>query len=318
MIQRIPVTSREQWLAERSKDVTASVVGGLRGLHPYTSRLKLYKQHTGFEFSVQPNVRMERGTLLEDAIAKRVGQQRPDWTIEKADVYLRDPDRRLGATPDFFVTDARGRRGILQTKLSIAGVFEREWKDETGAIIPPMWIRLQALTEAMLEDADFGAIGVWIDHPFRNDCEVFEFERHPGAEAAIRADVDQFWQDVAWGVEPEPSGSVDAELVKLLYPESREDVTVDLSGNNYLTDALAERARLKEQIGSMEDRVEEIETELRGAMREAVMARFNGFVVTLRTIDRAGFTAKPARYRKLNVSDLRPKEIKDDGEPTSF
>jgi predicted phage-related endonuclease len=316
-VERIPVTSREQWLILRKRDVTASVVGALRGLHPYTSRLRLYKQHTGFEFAVQENVRMKRGTLLESAVAARVSEERPDWMIEPAREYLRIPELRLGATPDFYVTDAKGRRGILQTKLSIAGVFEREWRDEEGTIIPPMWIRLQALTEAMLHDADFGAIGVWIDHPFRDDCYVFEFDRHAGAEAAIRTDVEQFWSDVAFEIEPEVDGAVDGELVRLLYPDSREDI-LDLTGNNYLTDALAERVRLKEQIKSLEAHVEEIDTELTATMRDSAVAHLNGFVVTYRTIERAGFTVKPTKYRKLNVADLRPKEITDNGKPTSF
>ena len=227
-VERIAVDNsnpagRERWLALRERDVTASVVGALRGLHPYTSRLRLYKQHTGFEFPKAEGVRLERGLLLEMAVAARVAQERPDWKIEQARYYLRAPEHRLGATPDFIITDATGRVGVLQTKLSIAGVFEKAWRDELGNVIPPMWIRLQALTEAMLWGADFGAIAVYIDHPFRNEVYIFEFERHPGAEATIIADVAQFWHDVEWEIEPDPDGSVDAELVRLLYKDGRLD-----------------------------------------------------------------------------------------------
>lgn len=319
MIHRIPVTSREQWLAERSNDITASVVAGLRpGLHPYTSRLRLYKQHTGFEFPLAEGVRLDRGLLLEGAIAARVAQERPDWKIVPANVYLRDPDLRLGATPDFFVEgDPRGR-GILQTKLSIPGVFEKAWRGDDGTVIPPMWVRLQALTEAMLEDVAFGAVACWIDHPFRNDVHICEFDRHAGAEATIRADVAQFWQDVEFGIEPEANGKVDAELVKLMYPESDPFLHIDLSHDNYLTDALAERARLNDEIAERTSRVEEIETELKFKMGPAEIAHLNGFVVTNKTQRRKAYTVKETSFRRLNVTDLRSKEDADNGKPVSF
>lgn len=311
MIQRIPITSREQWLDLRKQDVTASTIGALRGLHPYTSRLKLYKEKTGFDFKVEENVRMRRGSLLEAAVAARVGQERPHWQIVPAGEYLRDPDARLGATPDFYIHgDPRGL-GVLQTKLSIPQVFEHVWRDDEGGVTAPMWIRLQALTEAMQADAAFGAIGVYIDHPFSDDCYVIEFERHAGAEAAIRADVAQFWSDVEWGIEPDPDGKVDADLVKLMYPDSDPLIHIDLSGDNYLTSGLAERAEIKARIKSDEARVAEIETELKGKMGAAELAHFNGFVVTHKTQTRKAYSVKETSFRRLNVTDLRPKETLD-------
>nr|WP_315799325.1 hypothetical protein [Bradyrhizobium sp. SZCCHNR3078] len=254
---------------------------------------------------------------MEYAVAERVRQERSDWIIEPAGVYLRDAELRLGATPDFFITDDFGRRGILQTKLSIPSVFEHAWKDEAGEVVPPMWIRLQALTEAMLEDAEFGAIAVWIDHPFRNDVHIFEFGRHPAAEAAVRADVARFWQDVRDRIEPEASGSVDSELIGLMYPEADPQVHVDLTGDNYLTSALAERERLKAEIKQAEARVENIETELRAKMKDAHVAHFNGFIARRTTFDVAGSWRQPYRVNRLTVNDLRQKEI-DSAQPTRF
>jgi predicted phage-related endonuclease len=48
MMQRVPITSREQWLARRKFDVTASVVGAVDGCHSFEygreARLGLPKQ----------------------------------------------------------------------------------------------------------------------------------------------------------------------------------------------------------------------------------------------------------------------------------
>jgi predicted phage-related endonuclease len=306
MIDRISITSREQWLAERSKDVTASVVGALRGLSPYVSRLKLYKMHTGFEFDTDANVRMRRGLLLESAIAARIQIDNPDWFVSPAGIYLRDPAARLGATPDFFIDTERGR-GVLQTKLVTAQAFKAGWIVD-GEPQVPTWIMLQTLTEAMLADVGYGKVGVWIDDPYKDECYTFDIERHAGAEAAIYADVAQFWDDVANGREPDADPKVDADLVKLLYPTSDPLLHIDLSHDNYLTDALAERVRLKAEIKSAEGRVEEIETELRDKMGTAEIAHFNGFVVTNKTQTRKSYTVKEASFRRLNIKDLRVSE----------
>lgn len=42
MIEKIAIENREQWLALRSQDVTASVAGALLGVHPYTSAYGLF------------------------------------------------------------------------------------------------------------------------------------------------------------------------------------------------------------------------------------------------------------------------------------
>lgn len=44
MIDRIQIENREQWLALRRQDVTASVVAATMGLHPYVSKLALFKE----------------------------------------------------------------------------------------------------------------------------------------------------------------------------------------------------------------------------------------------------------------------------------
>jgi predicted phage-related endonuclease len=320
MIERIPIDPRNDraaWLALRGQDMTASVIGALHGLHPYTSRLRLYKEKTGFEFPDEQNVRMRRGLLLESAIAARVNEERPDWQISPAGVYLRDPGARLGATPDFFVDgDPRGR-GVLQTKLTMSAVFKSGWMVD-GEPQVPMWIRLQTLTEMMLADAPWGAVGVWLDDPYKNECYIFEIERHAGAEAQIRADVANFWQDVEWQIEPEVDGRLDSRLVELMYPQSDPLIRADLTGDNYLPEALAERATLKARIAEDQERVDEIETELKGKMGVAELALLNGFTITFKTIHRKAYEVKAGSYRKLNITDTRPQEIIADGEPTRY
>src|SRR5512146_346599 len=100
MIERIPITSRDQWLGLRKKDVTASAEPAIHGLHPYVSALRLYIEKQGLvELPDKPDGGpLRRGRILESAVAAAVAEQKPDWRIEKANEYFRDPDLRLGCT----------------------------------------------------------------------------------------------------------------------------------------------------------------------------------------------------------------------------
>lgn len=323
MIVSIPIESREQWLALRRQDVTASVVGALHGLHPYTSRLRLYKEKSGADLGdVKQNVRMRRGLVLERAVAQIVMQDYPRWQITPAGVYLRDPDRRLGATPDFFVDSAdEFGCGVLQTKITTYRAFKQNWMDDDGALMVPPWIVLQTTTEMMMAQADWGAVAVFIDDPYNpmdKDLYVFPISRHPAGEAKILTDVSDFWRDVAMGIEPEATPSMDAELMRLLYPESDPLVSVDLSTDNYLPGALAARADAKARIESDLAFIEEVETDLRSKMGAAELAYLNGFTVTNKTQTRKPYTVAETSFRVLRVKDLRHKLEIDNGEQIIF
>jgi hypothetical protein len=322
-IQSIPIESREQWLALRKQDVTASVVGALSGLHPFTSRLRLYKEKSGADLGeTKVNVRMRRGLVLERAVAQIVMQDYPNWRITPAGVYLREPDIRIGATPDFFVeSDDELGRGVLQTKITTYRAFMKSWVDDDGALMVPPWIVLQTTTEMMMANADWGAVGCFIDDPYNpleQDMFVFRLERHAAGEAKILRDVQDFWRDVAEGIEPDATPTLDAELMALLYPTSDPLEAVDLRGDNYLADALIRREEAKTRIQSDQALIEEVETDLRGKMKTAELAYINGFSVTLKTQTRKSYTVPETSFRVLRVKDLRQKEEADSGKQIAF
>ncbi|MGY3588023.1 YqaJ viral recombinase family nuclease [Bradyrhizobium sp. USDA 4350] len=306
---------RDSWLSLRKRDVTASTVGALFGVHPYTTAAELYAEKTGVEFEQKTNVRMRRGSRLERAVAEEVAEKRPDWKISPAGVYLRDPDLRLGATPDFVIEgDPRGV-GILQTKVTTLRAFKREWQkrgdQNVDEIVPPFWIGLQTLTEMMLFGAAWGAAAVYIDDPWNDDCHICEIARHAGAEQRIRDATEKFWMDVEFGVEPAIDYARDGELISALYPEAVPLKSIDLTGDNMLPVILAERDRLKDQISDAQARCIEIDNEIRAKMGDAEIATIDGWTVTNKTFTR---TIKPqpfereTTFRKLHITDTRPKQ----------
>lgn len=305
---------RAKWLALRRQDVTASTVGALFGVHPYQSAFGLYAEKTGLELPPSDGAMLEWRLMLENAVAVAVARQRPGWRIVKATEYLRDSELRIGATPDFLIEgDPRGL-GILQAKTIAPSAYKKHWPDGE----PPFWIALQNATELMLEyEATFGAVAGLLIDPWKCECAITEIPRHEGVEGRIREAVAKFWADVEAGREPAPDYAIDGKLIASLYPEEIPLKTVDLSGSNHLPVILAERADVKARMAKDEQRVKEIDAEVKFAMGDAEIATLPDFTLTLKTQTRKAFSVKATSFRKLNVSDNRPAtgEDLDDDKP---
>lgn len=308
MIERLPINldteaGRAQWLGLRQQDVTASAVGALFGVHPYQSAYGLYAEKTGLDVPEPSSSMLEWRLMLEGAVAAAVAKQKPQWRIVKATEYLRDPELRLGATPDFIIEgDPRGL-GILQAKTIAPSAYKKSWQDGQ----PPFWIALQNATELMLEhEAAFGAVAGLVIDPWKIECPITEIPRHAGVEVRIREAVLKFWDDLAHGREPTPDYGKDADLVAALYPEATPLKTVDLTGDNHLPVLLAERETVKSRIKVDEARCKKIETEIKFKMGDAEIATVDGFTISLKTQHRKGYEVKPTSFRKLNISDNRP------------
>lgn len=203
---------------------------------------------------------------MEDACANAAREERPDWTIRKANEFLRDTELRLGCTPDFYVDCPVRGFGILQTKTAAPIAYESQWQN--GETVPA-WIVLQASVEAMLAEASFVAIACLNCNPYNPEVCVHEFKRNVGAEARIVLAVRQFWEDVEAGREPQPDFAKDAALIKALSPREIAGKSIDLSGDNELPALLDQRERIMAEIKEREDRKEEIEATVRFRMRDA-------------------------------------------------
>jgi predicted phage-related endonuclease len=308
-IERIPITSREQWLELRKPDVTASVVGALFGVHPYVSALKLYLQHSGIEFSEPDSAVTRRGRLLESAVALAVEEQRPDWRIEKCTDYFRDPELRLGATPDFFIHDDPRGLGVLQTKTAAPHVYERDWQNGD---VTPFWIQLQNLTEVMLTGAAFGVVAVLRVDAFDLACSMNEVPRLAGAEKRIIDGVRGFWADVAAHREPDPDYAKDAELLRLIAPHEEAGKTIDLSGDNEILAMLDQREEIIAQIiKPAEARVDGIDTAIKFRIRDAErVIGLPEWSISWKTSHRPEYTVQAKDVRTLRIQRRTEKKKK--------
>lgn len=295
----IPITDRATWLQLRRRDVTASDVAALFDAHPYRTRLQVWADKMGVGHDRGDNSAMRRGRILEPAVAAAIAEERPAWRIEKAAEYLRDPEARIGATPDYYAAD-HGRRLILECKTADPEVFQRDW-----ASGPPLAWVLQALTQAMLADAA-GAVVACMVMTRQLPVHIYEVPRHPAAEARIRAAVAELWHAVETETQPTAQAG-DAAVLAAMFPRDNGSV-LDLAGDNLLPELLAERAALKAEIGPREDRLTAIDAEIKAKLGEAAEGRLPGWRLTFKTQRREERLVPASEFRVLRVTDLREKE----------
>jgi predicted phage-related endonuclease len=304
-IERHPITSREQWLELRKKDVTASVVGALWGYHPFTTAASVWAEKMGFMGPTLNTGPMERGIRLEPVVAAWVQEKRPEWKIEKAAVYLRDPYLRIGGTPDYFYVDGEGRRGVLQIKTASPSQFEEHWTQDAA----PLWIMLQTLTEAYLEGAQVATIAVLVSDAWTFELYLYDVPRHAAAEARIITAVEKFWRETEKGNQPDLDYDRDGALLNALYPRHVPAKLVDLPPG--AVEVLERYERMDEAIKTATAALEADKNRLKEWLTDAEAGHAidkdgNEWVVTLRTQEREAYSVKETTFRRLRVKRITP------------
>ena len=304
-IETFDVTDRATWLARREKDVTASVVGALLGVHEYQTQFGLYMLKSGAtQEDPEETAAMKRGRLLEPVAIELLREMRPEWNVRRCTQYFRDPAARIGATPDAFADDPDLGPGIIQIKTVEPSVFRRKWRTEDGAFEPPLWIVVQAIVEAHLTGAKWAAVAP-MRVSFGIDIEPFMVPIHAGLIERIYAEVAKFWRRIEDGNPPPIDYAQDGALVARLYAQDDGSI-VELAGDNMLPALRDEDAKLAAEIKAADERRKAIKTELLAKMGEASVLMLDGEeFATAKTVSRKAYSVAASSYRRVQFKTAR-------------
>ena len=307
-VERIPITSRDEWLAMRRNDVTASDVAAVCGVDPQRTALQVYAEKIGIFAGRPDEAIMRRGRWLEPAVIEALADLRPEWETRRARVYLRDDTIRIGASPDVVAIDPeRDGVGNVQCKVVARPVFLRDWCHDgngDGPVAVPLAYQLQTLTEAMLMGATWAVVAALVIDTYSADLVVEPVELHAGAWDQIRAAVSRFWADVAAGQQPRADYERDAAIIREIYPRDDGGI-LDLSSDNMLPPLLAERRVLKQEIAERERRVDAIDTEVKAKLGAASEATLPGWKISYRLQKRAEMIIPAKEFRTLRIRELQ-------------
>jgi predicted phage-related endonuclease len=302
MIARIPIENREQWLALRQRDITASVAGALLGVHDYITPYGLYALKSGLiAEDPEESPQMRRGRLLEPVAIQMLRENNPSWIdVEPPLAYYRDEAARLGATPDVLAFDGARGRGVVQIKSVEGSIFRRKWTDDTGEISPPLAPVVQANVEAHLTGAEWAAVAALVVG-FGIDLHLIEIPIHRRLIDRIKAEVAAFWDRIERRDPYPPDYARDGWLIAKLYSETERGTTIDLTSDNALPGLAAEDAHLAEEVKERTARRAAIKSEIIAKIGDAETALFQGGRISAKLISRKEYTVSPTRYRDVRI-----------------
>lgn len=298
-----PIKDREEWLSWRKENINASEAGALLGVDKYRTPLSLYYEKFG-DLVTEETEPMRRGRWLEPAVIKAVAETRPDWEVSPRLEYYDDPELRVGCTPDAFLTDKAGRKGVLQAKSVDERTFQGWCSD--GETKAPLAYEVQTVIEAMETlRMDFAVLGVLIVG-YRTDLQILPVPVHEGAWGMFLKRTKEFWTDAEKGITP-PVTAPDVDLMKKLYPKPDGSI-IDLSENKELAKMLSLHESYSSIISRNHSLIKEIEKKrttirnyLKALMGPAEMALLpHGLRATLRLVE-----PKPSSYRKLDIREIK-------------
>jgi predicted phage-related endonuclease len=301
VVERIRIESEQQWreLPQRRQDLTASVVAAPLGLHTWVTPAEIYAEKTGRGVpGKKVSSVLRRGKQLEPLFLPLLRQQFPDCRIEPADEYLREPENRLGATPDVYMHRPDGALVNVQLKTTGRTSFGKHWVDG-----PPLWVTLQALCEASLADAVESIVAVMVIDEWSalDTLELFTVPRHATSEARLRTTSVEFWKAIAENRMPAFDYLRDAKLIAALWPKTVAGKTIDLGADNLLPVLLEEHEKIVGEIKSREERKDAIAAEVRAKMEDAEVGIIGGWLITLREVIRKAHAVKESKTRQLRI-----------------
>lgn len=280
--------SREAWLAERRKGISASDISSILGIGFQTpevlSRVKL-----GIEPEPEPNEAMRAGVILEPECIRRYAERFGRDLSPPPSLCRRLDAPWMTATPDALVDPFRH---LYEAKCIFSYPDER-WGPDLSQKIPDYYA-----TQVTWQMAVTGAERVTLGAYFVGKCfRSYDIDRDPELVEILQEAANEFYKIVFLKRETVPADwnssyalNVQARLASIVPGECVELGEAE--------QAAAERFKeLKEIEKTAKEEADELKQligERMGTASEAVFP--SGGYVTRKTIGRSGFTVQPCEY----------------------
>ena len=245
----------EQQLEMRKSGIGGSDVATILGLNPWRTPLQLWAEKIGKLEPQEQNAAMEWGSRLEAAIFQKFDQEHDDYQCSYGSGTIRHADKKhYLSTPDGFIYDKIGRRGVLEVKTS----GQQPW-DEV-----PIYYMLQAQHYCYVLDKDFYMFAVLFRGTEYREYGPFEFDREAYEHQVVPV-IDSFWDAVE---KESPDGFTPANLNDLNLIVD-VDGDVEIKADVDMTVLLHKYHLLKSRVDEADAELSEVKLQIAGAMGDA-------------------------------------------------
>ncbi len=272
------MNAREQWLAERRKGIGGSDIGAILGLSPHRTPMDVFLDKRG---ETQPNGNeqaMYWGTVLEDVVAHEY-QKRTDRKVQRVNKILAHPEHdfmlanidRAIIVPEI-AGNVRWKDGRLTTdrilECKTANGFAADQWGEIGSDNVPDAYLLQCQWYMGITRADVADLAVLIGG---SDYRIYSITRDDGLIGDMIEAAAEFWKRVQEGVSPDPQSVADAAR-KWPRHIAGKSLIVDVT----VAEACAELKTIGQQKKQLEDREDELKTQVMSAFGDAEEINYMG------------------------------------------
>lgn len=252
---------------DRRRFIGGSDVAAVLGISPWRTPLQLWEAKTApaLPHDAAKGVK-RRGHRWESVVAEmlveHLGEQGHEIEIVGTNARYTDPDRPYLAAEIDFEIRLDGEDEITNVELKTVHPFKsHEWGD-AGTDEAPVWYTAQAMHGLGVTGRNrcliaplFGA----------DEIRAYPVVRDDETIAAMRARCDAFWQLVQTGVRPDPTTLSDLDR---LY--RGDDTKPALIADDELTRYVLRLRAIKAEIKARELEAEQVEFDVKRAMRDAV------------------------------------------------
>lgn len=291
----IPFVTEHQWLSERDKDISSTLVAAVCGLDPQISRFALWHhKHRGAELPFKENERTRAGKMLQAVIAQMAAEDL-GREIEPMTEYMRLPELRLGSS---FDNRTRDCELIIECKNVDAYVFRTDWIEEEGfGTQASTKIEAQIQTQFLVSGIHRGFIAALVGG---NRLVLLERNYDPVVGDAIMKKVAAFWAEKA---EPEPWFPRDAAFVASLYGYSEPGKVVEADEE---TAALfREYAGYRATAKAADDNADTIKAQILMRIGDAEKVTHPEFTLSAKLVKAAHIAYDRREYRGFKLTERK-------------
>jgi len=281
------------WLQQRREGIGGSDAAAAMGLSPYDSPVSLFYAKRG-DYTVEVNEAMEMGHLMEPVIGDLFARQ-TGWDVVRWKRMLRSKRWPwMQVNLDFLVPE---EDAVAEAK-NVGFRMASEWiGDHTEPLVPAHYLiqgehelavtgRPRCYFPALIGGAKFRYVVVERDEELIED---------------IAAQEQRFWEmfqaDTPPAADAHPATT---EALKRAYGSVKPGLSVEAPAA--ILAEIGERAGLKAQVKAIQTEIDAIENRWRLLLGEAETATVDGIpVLSLKRIDRNGYTVAPSSYRKFSI-----------------
>ena len=187
------VLTRDQWLAERRKHITATDIGAICGLNPWQSKLSVWLEKTGRSEPLQDNLAMWCGRSLQATVLNRYEIETSVEVRHCADteIVVSREFPLASATPD---GEGKADKRVVEAKAILGRSSSLKWGEPgTENAVPDMYY-VQCVWQGMVLEQDAVDLAALLVGP---NFKIYPIVRGRDLdfEAQLREEAERFWRD---------------------------------------------------------------------------------------------------------------------------